>query len=132
MTLVRRPLNIPHPQRFPTSATQTAATQPTPRPLAEPYIPGFERTQRAPAPVTPPATPPSAQRESVRHDEPFLPGFEPLLTPAQCARLIGVSTSTLQTWRALGTGPQFVKFSRRTVRYTRAALTAWLGAKAKA
>ncbi|MHB1313015.1 MAG: helix-turn-helix transcriptional regulator [Gemmatimonadaceae bacterium] len=57
-----------------------------------------------------------------------MPGFEPTLTPAECAKLLGVSTSTLQAWRALGKGPSFAKLSRRTVRYQRAAIAAWLAA----
>jgi len=57
--------------------------------------------------------------------------FSPALTPKQLAAVLGVSTSVLQTWRALGTGPKFVKFSRRTVRYLPSSVAAWLEAAAK-
>jgi hypothetical protein len=62
--------------------------------------------------------------------EPIPAGFDVLLTPKQCAVLVGVRPSTLQTWRALGAGPRFVKLSRRTVRYPMAGLMDWLNAAA--
>lgn len=119
--LVRRPLA--NRVAGPISGTRVPVAAPTQQ---EPFIPGFERTQAAPAaqPVAPPTAPRGAQQV-----EPCLTGFEPLLTPAQCARLVGVSTSTLQVWRALRKGPAFVKFSRRTVRYQPAAVAAWIAAQ---
>lgn len=78
-------------------------------------------------------TPPSLPDEYKELNEVLeasLTGYRHLLTPKQCAALLGVSPSTLQTWRALGKGPNFVKFSRRTVRYLPSSVTAWLHAAA--
>jgi len=104
-----------------------AATAPQTPKTEEPFIPDFERTQQAP--VVPPASSAAVRYLAAEHVEPCLPGFEPLLTPAQCAKQLGVSVSTLQAWRALGKGPTFVKFSRRTVRYQPAAVAAWIAAQ---
>lgn len=40
-----------------------------------------------------------------------------MLTPKEKAAEIGVPTSTLEKWRAAGTGPEFKKFSPQVVRY---------------
>lgn len=104
-------------------ASRVAATRPAAAHQCQAEAPLTGDTpQSAPAPAAgPPLT-------AARHDEPRLPGFEPTLTAAECARLLGVSTSTLQVWRALGKGPAFVKLSRRTVRYQRSVIAAWLSA----
>jgi predicted DNA-binding transcriptional regulator AlpA len=40
-----------------------------------------------------------------------------LLTPEAVARRLGVSSGVLQQWREKGTGPAFVRLTRKTLRY---------------
>jgi len=40
-----------------------------------------------------------------------------LLTPEAVARRLGVSCGVLQQWREKGTGPAFVRLTRKTLRY---------------
>lgn len=53
---------------------------------------------------------------------------EPLLTPAETAALLGTNVRTLETWRRLGRGPQFIRLAPKMVRYSPAALDAYLSA----
>ncbi|MEE1612065.1 helix-turn-helix transcriptional regulator [Microvirga sp. CF3016] len=55
------------------------------------------------------------------------PHPDALLTEAQVAHLLSISTRTLQAWRVRGTGPIFVK-AGRSVRYRQRDLVAWMGA----
>lgn len=48
------------------------------------------------------------------------------LRPAQAARYIGVSISTLAKWRSLGIGPVFEKCGPKLVYYYRRDLDAWM------
>jgi len=41
------------------------------------------------------------------------------------AELLGVTRRTLEDWRRLGTGPPWVRMTRRSVRYRRADVDAW-------
>lgn len=51
----------------------------------------------------------------------------PLLTTEQLAEYLGdVSTRTLEDWRRLGTGPDYVPLSPKMVRYRLAAVERWL------
>ncbi len=50
-----------------------------------------------------------------------------LLNQRQTAALIGVSERTLECWRCRGSGPPFVKISRRAVRYRRQDIDQWVG-----
>ncbi len=50
---------------------------------------------------------------------------EPLLSPRQLARFLGVTERTLGGWRASGTGPGWMKFKRH-IRYSRRDVTTWL------
>lgn len=52
---------------------------------------------------------------------------EALLKQRQAADLIGVSERTLECWRSRGSGPPFVKISRRAVRYRREDIDQWVG-----
>ena len=45
-----------------------------------------------------------------------------LLTPAEVAQVLGVGVRTLERWRMTGEGPEFLKLSRKQVRYTEDAL----------
>ena len=47
--------------------------------------------------------------------------IDPLLHPAEVAKLLGVSSSWLAKSRLTGTGPRFIKVGR-SVRHTRSAL----------
>lgn len=49
-----------------------------------------------------------------------------LLTEKQTSDFLKFSTRTLQVWRCRGEGPQFVKISKRGVRYRFCDLEAWI------
>lgn len=57
--------------------------------------------------------------------------FVKLLTPREAADLLSVTTRTLERWRMTGQGPEFVSLSRGTVRYTSAALAAFVAGSVK-
>jgi predicted DNA-binding transcriptional regulator AlpA len=50
------------------------------------------------------------------------------LDSRQLAAEIGVAAVTLKAWRAVGTGPAYVKVGR-LVRYRRSAVAAWLASR---
>ena len=50
----------------------------------------------------------------------------PLLLPAHVANLLGVGVRTLERWRISGEGPQFVRLSRRCIRYREAAVVEFI------
>lgn len=54
--------------------------------------------------------------------------FDPMLTSAAAAQLIGMARSTLEKLRVTGTGPAFHKIGR-LVRYRREDLEAWVKAR---
>jgi len=54
--------------------------------------------------------------------------FQPLLTTAQAAALLGLSPRTLEGLRLRGGGPRYVRLSARAVRYRREDLAAWIDA----
>ena len=49
-----------------------------------------------------------------------------LLTPKQVARQLGVTRTTLESWRLRGGGPKFVRVSKRCIRYRRQDLQVWI------
>lgn len=51
--------------------------------------------------------------------------MQPLLTPDEVAKLLGLSTKTLAEWRSQGKGPDFVRL-RRNIRYRLADIKAYL------
>ncbi len=53
-----------------------------------------------------------------------------LLSAQEVADLLGISVSTLAKWRMLGSGPAFIKLSRR-VAYAQLALDDWLEAQTR-
>jgi excisionase family DNA binding protein len=53
--------------------------------------------------------------------------LDALLTEVQAAKLLNLSTRTLQAWRIRGVGPPFVQ-AGRAVRYRRRDLLAWIDA----
>ena len=55
--------------------------------------------------------------------------MEPLLTPADVSRILGVSVQTLAHWRSEKRGPKFLKLpAARLIRYRMADLEAWMRA----
>jgi predicted DNA-binding transcriptional regulator AlpA len=48
-----------------------------------------------------------------------------ILTEYETCALLEIGRSTLQAWRAAGTGPSFVRFGR-SIFYTEKALNAWM------
>lgn len=52
---------------------------------------------------------------------------EPLLMEVQAAKLLNLSSRTLQNWRITGNGPPYIRVGR-AIRYRRHDLTAWLDA----
>lgn len=55
------------------------------------------------------------------------PATADLLTARETAAYLGVSERTLESWRASGAGPVYIKLRWR-IRYRRKALDAWLEA----
>lgn len=69
------------------------------------------------------------QREEERNHEfraSQLLSLDELLTPQQAAAYLGLQTATLQRQRTEGTGPPFVRVSKRRVAYRAADLRNWL------
>ena len=52
-----------------------------------------------------------------------------LVSEADAAALLGIAQRTLQGWRRRGGGPQFLRLSRRSIRYRRDDLAAWIIAR---
>lgn len=52
--------------------------------------------------------------------------LDQLLNENEAARMLGFTVRALQNWRVRGGGPQFVKISKRSVRYRRRDLLAWI------
>jgi hypothetical protein len=62
---------------------------------------------------------------SVAEDRDYL---DNLLTERQAAVFLGHKVKTLQKWRITGEGPVYINFSRRSVRYRRRNLLAFIEA----
>jgi predicted DNA-binding transcriptional regulator AlpA len=56
---------------------------------------------------------------------PAAPVFN-LLTPKEASKLLKVSLSWLAKARMRGDGPQYIRISRRSIRYSEAALLQWM------
>ncbi len=54
-----------------------------------------------------------------------------LLTEQAASKHLAVEARTLQQWRVTGSGPPFVRVSRRCVRYRVADLDAWIAERIK-
>jgi excisionase family DNA binding protein len=54
-----------------------------------------------------------------------------LLTQDEAAKFLRLPPRTLETWRVRGGGPRYIKISRRSVRYRRADLDAWVASRAR-
>lgn len=54
------------------------------------------------------------------------PNPENFFTEETLARHLGLAPITLRLWRRKATGPKYVKFGQRLVRYTRADVDAWV------
>lgn len=52
--------------------------------------------------------------------------LDQLLNENEAARMLGFTIRALQNWRVRGGGPQFVKLSKRSVRYRRRDLLEWI------
>ena len=52
--------------------------------------------------------------------------LDQLLNEGEVAQMIGFTIRALQNWRVRGGGPQFVKISRRSVRYRRQDVLEWI------
>lgn len=52
--------------------------------------------------------------------------MDKLLTPAQVAEILEVTTRTLAMWRRERTGPVFHALSAKTIRYSRADIDAYI------
>lgn len=70
---------------------------------------------RKTAPAEPPslpaaqdAAPPAAARDTSSNG---------LLSPEEAGALLGVPATLLQRWRTTGDGPQFVRLTRKTIKY---------------
>ena len=54
---------------------------------------------------------------------------ETLLPPKLAAKLLGVGVRCLENWRGRGGGPEFVRISKRCVRYRRGTLIDYAAAR---
>jgi predicted DNA-binding transcriptional regulator AlpA len=57
--------------------------------------------------------------------------MEHLLTPSEVAQYLGMSVAQLAQLRYTGKGPTYLALSPRKIRYTEAALRAWLASRAQ-
>jgi predicted DNA-binding transcriptional regulator AlpA len=62
---------------------------------------------------------------------PTPPSAEPLLTNDQAAAVLGFHPSYLAKARLTGSGPRFLKIGRKSVRYRRSDIDAWLADKGR-
>jgi predicted DNA-binding transcriptional regulator AlpA len=49
-----------------------------------------------------------------------------ILTEGEVSRVLGIKQRTLQRWRALGVGPQYLRLSERSVRYQLKDIQDWI------
>lgn len=56
---------------------------------------------------------------------------EQLMTTKQVSEYLGIGVSTLLLYRAMGTGPRYIKILKRLVRYEKADVDAWLAEQKK-
>lgn len=61
--------------------------------------------------------------------EPGIQRPDALLTSAETARRLRISESALIRWRGRDTGPPFIRVGTHRVRYSAAAVDAWLAAQ---
>ena len=61
---------------------------------------------------------------------PPFPTEEPLLTQTEAANLLNIEPRTLESWRQHRTGPRYIRYSRRCVRYRLRDLSAWISEQA--
>lgn len=73
-------------------------------------------------PRTPIRTPP--RRRAGNGGSKRASGF-PVLTPAELAEELGLTTDTLRKWRIQGKGPAFIRETRRSCVYRRSDIDAW-------
>lgn len=52
-----------------------------------------------------------------------------MLTTTKTAEILGITTRTLHEWRANGTGPSYVRYSAKTVKYPENELNEWIAAR---
>lgn len=55
-----------------------------------------------------------------------------LYSPAEASRYLGVALQTLAHWRVQGRGPQFVRLSKRCVRYSEQTLREFVEQRTRA
>jgi len=79
-----------------------------------------------------PQTHPSQSRPEALAASPpsTVPGA--LLTPAQAADALGVTSRVLERWRGCGGGPVFVRLSRKSIRYSAEDIQAFVAAGRRA
>ena len=57
--------------------------------------------------------------------------YDRLIDEREAADYLGYSVRALQNWRVRGGGPQFVKVSSRSVRYSRRSLLEWIAERTR-
>jgi predicted DNA-binding transcriptional regulator AlpA len=100
----------------------------------------FERRKpvfSGPRPAPPPSNWPPRPSKKLAVDpvEVFVTeaaGAPQLLLPSDVATLLGVGVRTLERWRSTGEGPRFIRLSSKTIRYTDAAVQAFIATKDRA
>lgn len=61
--------------------------------------------------------------------ESYLPkagSLEKLLLPQEVAEMLRVEVETLEGWRSKGSGPRYLKFGKREIRYRPSEVLRWL------
>lgn len=99
------------------------APQERPEPVAV-VAPAPARVKVTAEIVTVPRVPVPRRRRDTRRQTQTVPAGDRRLTVEEAAELLSVSVKTLEAWRRLGKGPEFVKLGR-SVRYTIRALDAF-------
>ena len=67
-----------------------------------------------------------SQTKSDRRDPDY---FDRLITENEAAAFLGYSVRALQNWRVRGGGPNFVRVSKRSIRYRRRDLNEWANSR---
>lgn len=57
-------------------------------------------------------------------------GCDPAFDTMQCAAYTGLAAAYLEKLRCIGSGPRFLKYGRRAVRYTKQDVDVWMAAHA--
>ena len=49
-----------------------------------------------------------------------------VMMPNDVCKMLGITRCTLQSWREKGSGPPFIRISKKTVRYLKVDIARWM------